>query len=128
MKTDHPNAAMIRDAMDRMGTEGFPALADLLTDDVVWHQIGETEPMRGRGALVERMEAMSQRISSNFDVFDVLADDTMGVGYGRANMRMGDRSTSYDAVEIYRFRDGKIAERWAMVGDMEAMQRFWEGV
>ena len=128
MKADHPHAKIIRDAMERMGTEGFPALADLLTEDVVWHQVGEAEPMRGREAVAERMAAMSQRLSSSVEIYDVLADDAMGVSYGRASLQMGDRSTSYDAVEIYRFRDGKVAERWAMVGDMEAMQRFWQGI
>ena len=128
MNADHPNAKMLRDAMDRMESEGVHAIAHLLAEDVVWHQVGETEPMRGRDSVVERMSMMSERISSEFSVYGVLADDTTGVCYGRASMQMGDRSTAYDAVEIYRLRDGKVAERWAMVGDMEEMQRFWEGV
>ncbi|HEX6256928.1 MAG TPA: hypothetical protein VFZ70_14070 [Euzebyales bacterium] len=45
----------------------------------------------------------------------MLADD-VGVCFGRASLHTEGRSTEYEAVEIYRFRNGKVADRWAMVG------------
>ena len=128
MKTDHPNAKMMREAMEQMREEGPTATAEFMAEDIVWHEVGNPEPIRGRQAVVDKMAEVSDRVTFDFDVYSVLADDHMGVVYGGASLQAEDRSTRYDAVEIHRFRDGKLAERWAMVGDMKSMEEFWAGL
>ena len=49
---DHPNAAKIRAAAEEMerGGDMMSLMAELLDDDVVWHEIGRDEPIRGKEA------------------------------------------------------------------------------
>ena len=56
---DHPNAAAIRAAEER--SSGDPmSMMDMLDDDIVWHEIGREEPIRGKQALMERFASMPQ--------------------------------------------------------------------
>ena len=127
MKTDHPHAKLMRETMERMNDEPG-AIADHLADDVVWHEIGNPEPLRGKQAVLEAFGSIRDRVSFAFTPYGMLGDDDIVISYGRAELTSGDRSTAYDAVEIHRLTDGKVTERWAMVGDMDAMTSFWEAM
>ena len=48
---DHPNAAAIRAAQERASNDPM-SMADMLDDDIVWHEIGRDEPIRGKQALM----------------------------------------------------------------------------
>ena len=37
--TDHPNAALIREALEAFNSGDVETYAELLADDVVWHQM-----------------------------------------------------------------------------------------
>ena len=48
---DHPNAAIIRQAARQMEESGnLTSQIDLIDDNVVWHEIGSDEPIRGKAA------------------------------------------------------------------------------
>ena len=125
---DHPNAAIIRAAAEEIARTGDMSLQfHLLDDDVVWHEIGNPEPIRGKQALLERMSAMSEGGGITVENHDVVANDEHCVQLVTATATMGEQSLTYRTAEIYHMRDGKITERWAFSDDTEAINRFFAG-
>jgi ketosteroid isomerase-like protein len=126
VKADHPNAKTARDTLSRMTASSSPdELLDLVADDVIWHEVDNPEPLHGKETLRSAMADVTGRVSFDFEPYDVLGDDDLVITYGQARLSAGERSTTYDAVEIHRMRDGRISERWAMVRDLDAMREFW---
>ena len=125
---DHPNAAIVRAASEEIERSGdMMASMDLLSDDVVWHEIGRDEPIRGKQALMERFAGMPQGGSITTDTHDVLANDEHCIQLVTATATMGDQSLVYRTAEIYHMRDGKITERWAFSDDTERINAFFGG-
>lgn len=125
---DHPNAAIIRAAAERIDASGdITSVVDMLDDDVVWHEIGRDEPIRGKQALIERISGMPEGSSISTDTHDVLANDEHCIQLVTATATMGDQSLVYRTAEIYHMRDGKITERWAFSDDTERINRFFGG-
>ena len=61
---DHPNAAKLRAASEAMESSGdMMSQIDMLDDNVVWHEIGADEPIRGKQALAERFAGMPEGAS-----------------------------------------------------------------
>jgi ketosteroid isomerase-like protein len=125
---DHPNAALVRAAQERMELSGdLTSLADMLTDDIVWHEIGRDEPIRGKQALIERWSGMPDGAGITVETHDVLANDDHCIQLVTATATMGDQSLTYRTAEIYHMRDGKVSERWAFSDDTERINRFFGG-
>ena len=125
---DHPNAAIIRAAAEEMARTGdMTSQMGLLADDVVWHEIGSEEPVRGKQALMERYSQMPAGGSIHVDTHDVVANDEHCVALVTATATMGGQSLTYRTTEIYHMRDGKITERWAFSDDTERINRFFGG-
>ncbi len=55
---DHPNAALYRKVNQAVESGDFSSYADNIADDVEWWEIGSDQPIRGKGALMERMQEM----------------------------------------------------------------------
>lgn len=126
--SDHPFGAKFREAVEAWTSEGkagIDKLAELLHDDVVWHMVGDEEPIRGKAKLLETLGQDVEGLSISGEVHDVLANDRHAIAMVRANLSRGDKQASYDAVEIVHHEDGKVTERWAMVDDFAAMVDFW---
>ena len=125
---DHPNAAIVRAASEEVERSGdMMASMDLLSDDVVWHEIGRDEPIRGKQALMERFAGMPQGGSITTDTHDIVANDEHCIQLVTATATMGDQSLVYRTAEIYHMRDGKITERWAFSDDTERINAFFGG-
>ena len=125
---DHPNAAIIRAAAEEVERTGdMTSQMGLLADDVVWHEIGSDEPVRGKQALAERYAQLSGGGSIQVETHDVVANDEHCIQLVTATATMGDRSLTYRTAEIYHMRDGKITERWAFSDDTERINQFFGG-
>ena len=121
---DHPNAAAVRQAQERFESSGdFMSLADMVSDDIVWHQIG-AETINGKQALMESMSAMPTG-AIRVDTHDIVANDEHCVQLVTATATMGDRSLTYRTAEIYHMRDGKVTERWAFSDDTQRIIEFF---
>ena len=73
---EHPNAAAIREMMDTMNSGDMEGSAKWLADDVVWHEIGNPNPVMGKAALAARMvgaEKPDYEITG--ELHDVVAGD-----------------------------------------------------
>lgn len=123
---EHPNAAMVRRALDAFNRGEIQEFADVVADDVEWHQIGEPSLIHGKQALAESMPGEGQvdwEITA--DVHDVVANDEHTVALVNATARRGGRTFEYRTAEILHIRDGKITERWAFSDDTAAIAEFF---
>ena len=126
---DHPNAAKIRAAAEEMERGGdIMSQREMLDDDVVWHEIGRDEPIRGKQALMERFQGMPEDASIRTETHDVLANDEHAIQLVTATATLGGRELVYRTAEIYHMRDGKVTERWAFSDDTERINRFFGGI
>jgi len=125
---DHPTAAKIRAIAEASEASGdLTAVMDSIDDDVVWHEIGSDEPIRGKQALMERMSQFGDGVITT-ETHDVIANDEHAVQLVTATATLGDRSLTYRTAEIYHVRDGKVTERWAFSDDTERIKQFFGGM
>lgn len=126
---DHPNAAVVRKAAEEFERNQDPmAPFEIVADDIVWHEIGRDEPIRGKQALMERFQQMPEGASITTETHDVVANDEHCIQLVTATATMGDQQLVYRTAEIYHMRDGKITERWAFSDDTERINRFFGGM
>jgi ketosteroid isomerase-like protein len=126
---EHPNATLFREMDAKMAAEGPAAMADYLADDVVWHEIGNPEPVHGKAALAERWAGMSDGGGSfSVDVHDTVANDDHVVQLVTATVTMGDKTLVYRTAEIFHVADGKVTERWAFSDDTARINEFFGGM
>ena len=125
---DHPNAAKFRSIAAEVERTGDMSLAfDGLDDDIVWHEIGSDEPIRGKQAVLERFTGMPEGAGITTETHDVLANDEHLIQLVTATATMGDKQLVYRTAEIYHVRDGKVTERWAFSDDTGRINDFFKG-
>jgi hypothetical protein len=123
---DHPNAANYRKISEATETGDFESFADATADDVEWWEIGSDQPVRGKAALMERMQGfMDGGISFKGDLHDVVANDEHMVALVNTTVERGGKTFSYRTAEIYHVKDGKITHRWAFSDDTAAINAFF---
>jgi ketosteroid isomerase-like protein len=120
---EHPNVELARRANEAIQRDGIAAMAEYLADDVVWHEIGRSEPRRGKSALASAAGAVDYEIA--FEVHDILGNDEHVIVLGEATGRRAGQTLNYRVAEIYHVRDGKISERWAFADDTAAITAFF---
>ena len=126
---DHPNAAKVRAASDAIEQSGdMSSQMDLVDDNVVWHEIGSDEPVRGKQALMERYSNMPEGAGIKVETHDVVGNDDHVIALVTATATMGDQELVYRTAEIYHMRDGKITERWAFSDDTDRINKFFGGM
>jgi uncharacterized protein len=126
---DHPNAAKIRAASEALEQSGdMTSQVDMVDDNVVWHEIGSDEPLRGKQALIERFSGMPEGASIKLDTHDIVANDEHAIALVTATATMGDQELVYRTAEIYHMKDGKITERWAFSDDTDRIKKFFGGM
>jgi len=124
---EHPNAAVVRRALDALNTGDMQEGMDILADDVEWHEIGRADPIRGKAALIERF---SSGEGAGWDItgetHDIVANDEHAIALVNATARHPDgQEFHYRTAEIMHVKDGKITARWAFSDDTEAINRFF---
>jgi ketosteroid isomerase-like protein len=125
---DHPNAAALRATAERAEQSGdIMSGLDMLSDDIVWHEIGRDEPIRGKQALMERFAGMPEGASITTETHDIVANDEHAVQLVTATATMGDQKLVYRTAEIFHMKDGKITERWAFSDDTDRINTFFGG-
>ena len=120
---EHPNAAVVRELFAAFDREDMSALGALMSDDVVWHQIG-APPIRGKAALAAEPPGTGDyKITAK--LHDVLASDEHAIALVEATGTRGGRTLQYNTAEIYHLRDGRVTERWAFSDDTAAIAAFF---
>ena len=125
---DHPNAAKLRAASEAMEQSGdMTSQIDMIADDIVWHEIGSDEPIRGKQALGERLSGVADS-SIRIKTHDIVANDDHAVMLVTATATIDDKQLVYRTAEIYHMKDGKITERWAFSDDTDRINKFFGGM
>ena len=125
---DHPNAARIREVTAEIERTGDMSRSfDMVADDVVWHEIGSDEPVRGKQALMERFAGMPEGASIKTQTHDIIGNDEHVIQLVTATATMGGKELVYRTAEIYHVRDGKVTERWAFSDDTDRINKFFGG-
>ena len=99
---DHPNAAILRAAAEKIEQKGgdITETFNLLADDVVWHEIGSDEPVRGKQAVAERFKSYEGLGSIETETHDIIANDEHAIQLVTATATMGDQKLVYRTAEI----------------------------
>jgi ketosteroid isomerase-like protein len=122
---EHPNVKILHEMAERMKSGDMMAAADYLADDVEWHEIGRSEPIRGKAALAERYAEGATDFEIDADEHACVADDEHAVQLMNVVARRGDKTLNYRTAEIYHMRDGKITARWAFSDDTARIVEFF---
>jgi len=122
---DHPNAALMRAATDALNAGDMQAMTDLIADDVVWYEIGRSEPTRGKQALVERFMGGSRDWEVTTQLHDIVANDDHVIALVEAHATRGGKTLDYRTAEITHVRDGKLTARWAFSDDTARIVDFF---
>jgi ketosteroid isomerase-like protein len=123
---EHPNAALVRRSLEALNRGDRESLAELLDDNVEWHEIGRSEPFRGKAAMAERWASGGEE---DFDItgelHDVVANDDHTIALVQATAKRNGRTFTYRTAEIMHVRDGKVTARWAFSDDTQAINEFF---
>ena len=123
---DHPNAALYRRLFAAMLDEDLDSFAESVSDDIVYHTIGSSEPLRGREAVLASFSGLDDAgFDFEADIHDVVANDDHVIALVTARVARGDDRIEYRTAEILHVKDGKFTERWAFAEDTEAINRFF---
>jgi ketosteroid isomerase-like protein len=122
---EHPNVTKVREWGRSMEDGNLEAAAEGLADDVEWHEIGRSEPTRGKAALQARMGDLSD-FEIRATTHDVVGNDEHVVQLVNVTATKSDGSSlDYRTAEIYHVRDGKITARWAFSDDTARIMEFF---
>ena len=123
--SEHPNATLVRQGLEAFNRGDMQAYADLIADDVVWHQIG-AETVRGKQAMAEATPGGNVDWQITADLHDVVANDDHAIALVEATATRPDgRTLTYRTAEIVHIRDGKLTERWAFSDDTQRIIDFF---
>jgi uncharacterized protein len=123
---EHPNVTALRRLGERMKSgDMMGAMDEALADDVEWHEIGRTEPTRGKAALAQRYAEAGSDYTIDADEHATVADDEHAVQLMNVTARRGDKTLQYRTAEIYHMKDGKITARWAFSDDTAKIVEFF---
>ena len=122
---EHPNATVVREMNEKMVAGDMEGAASRVADDVVWHEIGRAEPVRGKAALAASMGDFGG-YDIKWDVHDITASDDHVIALGTAVATKPDGSSlTYRTAEIYHVKNGQVSERWAFSDDTKAITDFF---
>ena len=128
--SDHPNAALVRNMAESFNSGDIERLADMLADDIEWHEIGRADAIIGKEALAARF-GMGSGTPPPYQItgetHDVIANDDHTIVLAKAHATKDGQTFDYKVAEIYHMKDGKITARWAFSDDTAAINDFFKG-
>jgi len=108
-----------------MNEGDISGFADSVADDIEWWEIGGSEPVRGKAALIETMQFMTD-YQVDAQLHDVVANDDHMIALLDVTATKGDESITYRTAEIYHVdTEGKVTQRWAFSDDTQAIAEFF---
>ena len=116
MADEHPNITLLQ----RIDLRDLASAKDVIAEDFVWHYFNPRLPeMEGDYVGLEGLASFFEKIRSKaggaFGVEPVsitAAGDALVVTHSRNSMTLDGRDLVFDAVVVWRFADGRIAEAW----------------
>ena len=108
------NKAILQTANAAVAEGNYEGFLSFFADDTEWTFVGE-QTLKGKEA-VRRYMADTYIDAPEFNVSNLIAEGDFVTAIGEITIRAGDgRTTSSWYCDVWRFRDGKIAELKAFV-------------
>ena len=128
---DHPNAAIVREVVDRFVQGDVAGLVGLFADDAVWHVPGANAmagDYRGRDEIIAFLRRTAELTGGTYrvELLWVVADDEHTVAVYRAQgERDGGRRLDIEQAPLVELRDGLWTDIRAQPLDQPAFDAFW---
>ncbi len=127
----HPNEDLVRAGFAAYSRGDMRAmLTEFFAPDVIWHFPGRG-PLAGDHAGLEAVGTYFGRLAElsegthRIELRDVIANDEHVVALHGTRAERAGRQLDIDAVQVFRIRDGKVAEAWTVHHDLYAFDDFW---
>jgi ketosteroid isomerase-like protein len=127
---EHPNERLARDAFDAIARGDVEWLTAHMHEDVVFHQGGRfptAGTYEGRDAVFAHMLAFFELVdfSMKMELQDVAATDEHAIALVRVSIDHHGSHLDFDEAHIWRVRDGRTVEMWAVPKDPYAVDEFF---
>lgn len=124
--SEHPNAALLRRIYSGEADAVYGALAPEYVAHVPAAAIeGDYAGANGHRAHREAIMRLTNGTLRKLQLDAFLANDEWGIVPFTLTAERDGQTLNVQAFGIWRFRDGKIAEHWAMVADQRAFDAFF---
>lgn len=127
----HPNETTLRSLLKEFAAGNMEATRQYCQPDMIVHLPGSNQlsgdyksyddfVTRGLGKI---MELTGQQFS--LEPHEVFGNDQHGIGVYNVKATRDGKTLEWRQVNVYHFRDGKIAEAWINVHEFEAWNKFF---
>ena len=125
-----PNEDLMRKGTDALNSGDMDTFLGMHSDDVVIHIAGQTQFAGDHAGKEKAVGVLQQQMQSldgppQFEVHDVLANDTHGVILGTQHASRGGKQFDDRQVVVLHIQDGIITEVWVSSDDQAAEKEFW---
>lgn len=107
------NKSILKKANFAMINGDYEEFLSYCTDDTIWNFIGD-KILQGKESVRNYM-AKTYLEPPRFDVENLIAEDDFVTAVGKITLRENGKDTNYIYCDVWRFRDGKLAELKAFV-------------
>jgi ketosteroid isomerase-like protein len=127
---DHPHAVLITRCYDAFGAGRLDDLADLLADDVVWHEPGRSPVAgdhKGRTGVAEFLQRLQELSGGTIavELIDVMVNAERAIAVQRVTARSGERALDVIDALDFEIHNGRITEVSVYQQDAYAFDDFW---
>jgi ketosteroid isomerase-like protein len=123
---DHPYAAKYRELTQAFTDGDVAAIMDAMADDIEWWEIGKSEPIRGKEAMMTAMQSEMGQWEITAELHDVVSNDEHLVALVDATATRDGKELKYRTAEIHHVdAAGKVTHRWAFSDDTQAIIDFF---
>jgi len=126
----HPMAKALREGFEAMFRGDLEPQRKLTWPDAVMHFPGKTPlsgDIRGWDEIVRWGQRFFERAGNTYgeEVISVVADDDWAFMLTNYHAERNGRKLQDKSVNVYRMRDGRIAEIWALFGDFKVLEEIF---
>ncbi|GGQ18195.1 ketosteroid isomerase-like protein [Actinomadura coerulea] len=127
---EHPNVTLLKDGYTAFAKGDMDLIRALLADDVV-HSVPGRGPVCGEYRTPEEVLGFYVRLfelsggTFHTEPYSVMANDEYGAALVQTCAERPGRILDGRAVDLFRFRDGKITEIRTLAEDQYASDAFW---
>jgi len=129
---DHPNADLIRRLFAAFAAADLATITAVIPDDAVWNFPGRRGQLAGRHvgreAILQFLLKVGALTNATFhlDLIDVVAGDRNAAALFRGHAERNGKQLDNPTCLHFALRDGRVAEIWEYVWDLEHVEDFWE--
>ena len=126
----HPNVDLLNRGYDAFEKGDLDTLRELFAQDVVFHAAGRSQiagDYRGQDEVFGFFGKLVELTGGTFKIerHAVLADDEHGTALTSVTATREGNTMTQNAVDVFHFRDGKVAEVWTLDSDQYAGDEFF---